>query len=251
MKKFIYMTAAFCIMAAMTAACGKSGEETATTTGAAAGESQTSESAAEEPVTQLAVSNNKPVYLYVMDYAEDLALQQTSYTALWTDEEDMGTFAAIAANESEIDFANDYPSEIAMQNEIWDSIETEETYKIGYEISFDVNGEHRVYTILEPADVAECEDLFMGDVYTEEVTGYLGVWLYDDYNQEGGFYDHVDPDEYTDDTLLTSIKLRLTPEYEAVSNLKLKTFSYSSSLEFDEDGHYNNIYASEISIIRE
>ena len=147
------------------------------------------------------------------------------------------------------DFYEEYGSEIDMQKETWDSVSAAESYRIGYQISFDVAGQHKIYTILSPVDVADEEDLFMGDVDSEEVTGYLGVWLYDDYHQDGGFYDHVDPEEYDGDTLLTSIKLRLTPDGMEMTNLVLEAFSYSNTLEFDSDGHYNNEYGSRVQIV--
>ena len=202
------------------------------------------------PETQK-IENEKPVYLYYMDYASDTAERVSTFSAEWSVDEDLGVFAALAKDGESFDFIDEYGSEILMQQEIWDSVSTSDDYKIGYEISFDVNGESRTYTILEPADVTENDDLFMGDYDEDEVTGYIGIWLYDDYHQDGSFYDHVDVDEYDDDTLLTSIKLRPTPDSSEIDNLVLKAFSYSNRLEFDSDGNYNNSYESVLRIERE
>lgn len=247
MKKTVLLLALM-MSAALAVGCGK--EKTPETTAP----QSTSETAPAETQTETEaqkIANEKPVFLYYMDYGSSTAQRIKTFETAWTDEEDIGIFAALAVDRSSFAFEEEYGTEIGMQQETWDSVDVPGDYKIGYQISFDADGEHKVYTILSPADVADEPDLFMGDVDSEEVTGYLGVWLYDDYHQDGGFYDHVDPDEYDDDTLLTSIKLRLTPDSDVVSNLVLEAFSYSSTLEFDSDGHYNSVYGSRVSIVEE
>ena len=238
----IMLTVCACLMSG----CGK-GKEPETKAAETTGADVTTEAVT---TTQPAKpGNDKPVYLYYMDYGSSTARRIKTYETEMTAEEDIGIFAAIAVDRSSFAFEEEYGSEIGMQQETWDSVNTAGKYRIGYQISFDVDGEHKVYTILSPSDVADEPYLFMGDVDTDEVTGYLGIWLYDDYHQDGGFYDHVDPDEYDDDTLLTSIKLRFTPDSDAMSNLVLEAFSYSNTLEFDSDGHYNNTYGSRVSIV--
>ena len=240
------MMIALMICAAVVSGCGKDREQETkapeTTTEAVSTETETQTEAAK-------ISNDKPVYLYYMDYGSSTAQKVKTFETEMTTEEAIGVFAAIAVDRSSFAFEEEYGSEIGMQQETWDSVEDNGEYRIGYQISFDVDGEHRVYTILSPSDVADDPDLFMGDYDEDEVTGYLGIWLYDDYHQDGGFYDHVDPDEYDDDTLLTSIKLRFTPDSDSISNLVLEAFSYSDALEFDSDGHYNNTYGSRVSIV--
>ena len=113
--------------------------------------------------------------------------------------------------------------------------------------SFDVGGEHKVITILKPDDIALSADLFMGDADNEEVTGYMGVWVYNDIGQSGT-YVHLTQADMTPDTLMTSIKLRPTPQSDQISNLKLKVFSYSSAQEFDAAGHYIGTHGYEIPI---
>lgn len=233
------------ILAIALIGCGKDKKEEASSS------IETAESASTETVTETEterIVNEKPVFLYYMDYGSSTAQRVKTFETEWTDEEDIGVFAALAVDRSSFAFEEEYGSEIGMQQETWDSVKASGEYKIGYQVSFDIDGEHKIFTILSPSDVEKEKDLFMGDVDTDEVTGYLGIWLYDDYHQDGGFYDHVDPDEYDDDTLLTSIKLRLTPDGMDISNLVLEAFSYSNTLEFDGDGHYNDLYGSRVSI---
>ncbi|MCQ2530397.1 MAG: hypothetical protein MJ086_03995 [Lachnospiraceae bacterium] len=203
-----------------------------------------------EPETQApkAILNEKPVSLYTMDYGDMTCNKVTGISREWSEYEDLESFGAFATSEEFFEFS----SETEAHNEIWNSISTEAEYKIGYELSFDVNGESKVITILKPGDIENNPDLYNGD-YPEdgdysEITGYLGVWVYDDMHQDGGFYIHITQAEVTEETLLTSIKLRPTPQSGDVENLVLKAFSYSSPEEFDSDGHYIGNYASSVRI---
>jgi len=245
--------AAAAAAALMLAACGgsKKGNDSTKDTAEAPTGQESMQTQPAEPQTQAPVSigNEKPVSIYYMDYSDNSAHLITSFETPWNDSEDIAYFGIFNTDEPEFTF----DSEKYAHLDRWNEPGTDTEYRIGYEISFDADGEHKVITILSPADIARSEDLFDGDVYSETVTGYLCVWLYDDVNQADDveWYSHVTAGEYNDDTLLTSIKLRLTPEYESVKNLKLKAFSYSSELEFDQDKHYNNAYGYEISILPE
>lgn len=194
-------------------------------------------------VPQGSIPNEKPIILYYIDYATNTCKKVTSFGSVWDSNADLATFGAFVTNQDSFTF----DSEITAHQNDWDSVSTQTAYKIGYELSFDVNGEHKVITLLSPADIDNSADLFGGDVAAGNVTGYMGVWMYDDYHQGGGWYSHVTAEEYNDSTLLTSIKLRPTPASGDVSNFKLKGFSYSNSLEFDSNGHYNGSYGFEVS----
>ena len=246
MKKTVLLMVMLMTCAVLLYGCGKDKTPETRTTETTA-EAITAET--ETTTQEQKIGNDKPVYLYYMDYGSSTAQRIKTFETEMTTEEDIGIFAALAVDRSSFAFEEEFGSEIGMQQETWDSVNTSGEYKIGYQISFDVNGEHKVYTILSPSDVADDPDLFMGDYDNDDVTGYIGIWLYDDYHQDGGFYDHVDPDEYDGDTLLTSIKLRFTPDSDEISNLVLEAFSYSNTLEFDSDGHYNNTYGSRVSIV--
>ena len=251
-KILVRYTAVLLVMTILTvlSACGRgNGNASSGSTSESAGETEEAQTeTAAEPETQLQIDNEKPVKLYVMDYSDNSASLIKTYEAQWDDQQDLGIFGAFNSDEPVIYFESEKYAHL----DLWDAVDTEKDYRIGYEISFDAAGRHYVFTLLEPQDIEDAPELFSGDVDTEEVTGYLGVWMYDDVHQEdGAWYSHVAPEEYNDETLLTGIKLRLTPAYEEVSGLKLKTFSYSSMLEFDADRHYNNVYSYEISIISE
>ena len=247
MIKKISITAVLVLLAAIAAGCAGAGsrKEAATET-----VSQEMVSETTSPVTQEApeIENEKPVRLYEMDYSADTARLVKDYYTDWDPDHDIAVFGAFNTDESEIYFNTEKEAHLRY----WNSVETAADYKIGYEISFEVGGEKRVITILGPEDVEKSDDLFMGDVDTEEVTGYLGVWLYDDVNQEdGAWYSHILPEEVDEDTLLTSVKLRATPKSKEIENVILKAFSYSSALEFNEAKQYNNNYGYEIRILND
>ena len=113
-----------------------------------------------------------------------------------------------------------------------------------------MGGEHKVITILKPDDISGNPDLFMGDAENDTVTGYMGVWVYNDIGQSGT-YVHLTQDDMGPDTLMTSIKLRPTPQSDQIDNLKLKVFSYSSNQEFDSEGHYIGTHGYEIPVNRQ
>ena len=193
------------------------------------------------------IKNKKPVKLYYMDYALGEAQLIKSYSCKWDPDEDIGVFGAFNSSQDTIPFT----SETEAHQTLWDQEETDESYRIGYEISFMLDGKKRTVTILSPSDIEDSPYLFMGDADSGDVTGYMGVWVYDDYHQDGGFYSHVSADEFDDNTLLTSIKLRPTPKSSGISGLELMTFSYSSDLEFDSDMHYNGQAGYSVDILNE
>lgn len=193
-------------------------------------------------------ANEKPIQLYTVDYSTMTCTKATNISKNWTPSEDLCSLGAFVETENSFEFQ----SESVAYRERWEKVNTATDYKIGYELSFDVDGETKVITILKPGDIESNPDLYNGD-YPDGgdysgITGYLGVWVYDDMNQEeGAFYIHITQSEVTDKTLLTSIKLRPTPQSDAISNVSIKGFSYSSNDEFDTDGHYTGDYASVVT----
>lgn len=213
-------------------------------------ESETESTAATEPAA-VTIPNEKPVRLYTMDYNTMTCNQVSSVRKPWSVSEDLEAFGAFCSQETSFAFS----TETQAHQDTWNSVQTSAVYKIGYELSFDVGGEHKIITILQPGDIESNPDLYNGD-YPENgdyssITGYMGVWVYDDMHQDGGFYTHITQAEVTDETLLTSIKLRPTPQSDQISNLVLKAFSYSSQEEFDAAGHYANSYAAQVTIDKE
>ena len=198
-----------------------------------------------EPVqpTVVDLPNEKEVRLYLIDFGAHTGKLVTEYTGVWDPAYDINIFEAINTDQDTFIYDDYY----MLHESYWNAVDTQVPYKIGYELSFDVNGQHKVITILKPDDIATNPDLFMGDAENDEVTGYMGVWVYNDIGQSGT-YIHLTQADMADDTLMTSIKLRPTPQSDQITNLKLKVFSYSSTQEFDSSGHYIGTHGYEIPI---
>lgn len=193
-----------------------------------------------EPTT-VDLPNEKEVRLYV-DNSGVMELVR-EYNSSWSPDYDIAIFEAINSEEENIHYDNYF----TLHEMYWDAQATALTYKIGYELSFDLNGERKVYTILSPSDILDNDDLFMGDAVNDVVTGHMGVWVYYDMHQTGT-YVHLMPEDMTEDVLMTSIKLRPTPLSGEISNFKLKAFSYSSEQEFNSRGQYIGTHGYEISV---
>ena len=125
--------------------------------------------------------------------------------------------------------------------EIWNKYTTSEyenlNYKLGWEISFEVNGEKIHKTILKPSD-------------SESFYNYLEIYLYDGVHHEyGEWYSHLLDNEITDNTLITSMKLTCGSDYKNItSDIYVKAFSYLTNNDFDENGYYRGKSYDEVTI---
>lgn len=211
-------------------------------------EETSSEETSEEETSPETV-NEKPISLYVQDSDNSKYVKVSEVTDAWSDTQDLVSLIALVSDEEEVP----YTEWLTAIKDSWNSVETETEYRVGYEISFDLNGENIIITILEPEDVEESEYLYNGDYPSDGdysgITGYMGVWVYDDMaHEQGEWYSHVTSETKTDSTILSSIKLRPTPQSGEISNLVLRGFSYSSDEEFDENGNYAGAYAYTVTI---
>lgn len=98
-------------------------------------------------------------------------------------------------------------------------------YKIGFNISFQVGEDIRSVQILKPSDVNSIFD-------------YVQIYLYDDINQDGGFYSHITDSEFNDNSILSSVKLTASTKIDDItSDIKVKVFTYDED-DFDDNGIY-------------
>lgn len=112
-------------------------------------------------------------------------------------------------------------------------------YKIGYQIEFKLkDGTHFKETILKPVEFSEFS-----------FSNYLYVWLYDDINNSG-WYSHLESDEVTSDTVMSSIKLMSTTGSKEIDGpIRLTVFTYDLD-DFDELGYYRGVSQFTTSIER-
>lgn len=132
--------------------------------------------------------------------------------------------------ELEVYYTNELNIKNSNQKELFDyyrsNYEKSNDYKIGYFISFKTNSEEFNQTILSPKDTLIFYD-------------YLELYLYDDYHRERGeWYSHTTEEDYTKDTILTSIKLTAGKKIDEVaSEVIISAFTYH-----DEEDFLNNLY---------
>ena len=132
--------------------------------------------------------------------------------------------------ELEVYYTNELTIKNTNQKELFDyyrsNYEKSNDYKIGYFISFKTNSEEFNQTILSPKDTLIFYD-------------YLELYLYDDYHREKGeWYSHTTEDDYTSDTILTSIKLTAGKKVdEVIEDITISAFTYN-----DEEDFLNNLY---------
>ncbi len=132
--------------------------------------------------------------------------------------------------ELEVYYTNELTIKNTNQKELFDyyrsNYEKSNDYKIGYFISFKTSSEEFNQTILSPKDTLIFYD-------------YLELYLYDDYHREKGeWYSHTTEDDYTSDTILTSIKLTAGKKVdEVIEDVTISAFTYN-----DEEDFLNNLY---------
>ncbi len=111
-------------------------------------------------------------------------------------------------------------------NKYYKNYENIDKYKIGFIISFEAEGKLYKEQILTP----DCEYIF---------APYLYVYLYDDINQpNGSWYSHLLPEEVTDKTIFSSIKLFMANKATDISSpITLTVFTYDED-DFDSSNNY-------------
>lgn len=104
--------------------------------------------------------------------------------------------------------------------------------KIGFNITYTVNGEKISHNILTPNNTMDHWEYFM-------------AYLYDDYVNLGkGFYSHIENDEYTDSTLFTSFKLQCGAYCLDASDITLSVFTYDGEDDFSDNTYRGDSKAS-------
>lgn len=106
----------------------------------------------------------------------------------------------------------------------YNKYENIDDYKIGFEISVEINGEKKENVLLNPKN-------------QHKLNPQLYAYLYDDIHNSG-YYSHVTMDDLKDNTIFSSIKIYLHDKInEITSPITLTVFTYKDDNDFI-DGHY-------------
>ena len=120
-------------------------------------------------------------------------------------------------------------------NQYYSNYNDIDNYKIGYHITFQVESQKLEATILKPSDA-------------EKIIDYVIVYLYDDINQNSGWYDHITEEEMMPETILTSIKLTANSKItDITSPITVTAFTYDND-DFDELGNYRGNSSFKVTI---
>ena len=135
----------------------------------------------------------------------------------------INTFSIILSNEDEV---QGYSIK-KIFNKMIEENSNINNYKIGYNLKFNLkDGREINENILRPLN------------YGNYGFGpYIYAWLYDDIHANG-WHSHIEENEYTDDTIMSSIKLMWgSSANEIASDIELSVFTYDSD-DFDSNGNY-------------
>lgn len=189
----------------------------------------------ESEIKETYIDNNPitpGIYMYYNSYTDRKLL--TEYTTTWNLNKDLCSLEIYYTNEPNIPGTN--------QKKLWNNYinnyENIDNYRIGYNIKFETKTETINKNILSPKD-------------TDEIYKYMQIYLYDDIHQkDGAWYSHITEEEFTTDSILSSIKLTgSTLTNEITSNITLTVFTYDED-DFDENNQYRGKSKSTITIKR-
>ena len=167
--------------------------------------------------------NETPIALYLLE-GNTLVRADTVYCD-WTRDSILGLFYSFPSNEESI-YCTDYETQ---WEEAWASYNTD-GYKVGYSIKLELDTGETIYrTLLDPIPV------------DDDIFSHIQLYLYDDVTyMPGRAYYHMTPEEMTDETMLTSIKLVGYKETKGVNGpIEVTVFTYNGDEDFDsETGEY-------------
>ena len=180
-----------------------------------------------------------PVPVYVDENPVTVGLYQNgklvkSVTAPVQASVDIASFDVYFTNEENVGGTNTKRN----FNKYAANYENVNAYKIGFMISFSIDGEEITKTITGPKD-------------TYIFGPYIYCYLYDDVHQpDGSWYSHVKENDVNDDTIYSSIKLYAVDDASKITSpITLTVFTYDTEDDFDEFGIYrgNSKYAITIN----
>lgn len=170
------------------------------------------------------LDNTIPIGLYTLKNGQYVLTRE--FSCDWSRDSIFSLFYAIPSNDETIASTNFE----TIFNEYWNKNEKASEYKIGYNIKLSLDtGEVINRTLLDPIYV------------NDDIFSHIQLYLYDDVTyMPGRPYYHMTPEEMTDETMLTSIKLVGYKETKGVNGpIELTVFTYNGEEDFDpETGEY-------------
>lgn len=177
----------------------------------------------EEPKQPEYVDDN-PITIGLYNGSNSKRVLVKDFKSKWPSKKDIETFTALFTNDETV--SNGYIQNVFY--EYYNKYENPSNYHIGYHIKFTIDdGTTLQQTILTPKD-------------TEVLYDYLETYMYNGPQKKiGQWYSHVTEEEYTESTILASIKLTAgSLIHKITSDIELTAFTYNGLDDFDENGNY-------------
>ena len=196
----------------------------------------TTETTIAETTTQ-DTSEPNPIGLYLKHRELGTYELITEYKGDWVIGKDIKAFEAFASNEALIS-GDTYGN---LWKARWNDHPDVAISKIGYRIDIVLKDGGTITRMMtRPSDT-------VGDF-----NDYVEVWIYDDiYNLGASWYSHLTEADFSDSSLMTSIKLTAAEKIDDVSEIKLTAFIYDSANDFNQEtGEYTGQNYYQISILR-
>ena len=166
--------------------------------------------------------NKTPIGIY--KYQENTLTKLTKINVTPVVEQDIGVFQIFPSNEETITLNKGFGPAF---NEEWSKYNS---VKLGFNIKFSLaDGRNISYNIFSPEN-------------TFDQWEYLMNYLYDDYANYGkGFYSHIEKEQFTENTLMTSIKIQSSYSVDQInSKISLTVFTYDTEDDFDNNEYRGN-----------
>lgn len=170
------------------------------------------------------LDNTIPIGLYTLQNGQYVLTRD--FYCDWSRDSILGLFYAIASTEETLPKTGFE----TLFNGYWNKNEKASEYKIGYNIKLSLDtGEVINRTLLDPIYV------------NDDIFSHIQLYVYDDVTyMPGRPYYHMTPEEMTEETMLTSLKLVGYKETKGVNGpIELTVFTYNGEEDFDpETGEY-------------
>ena len=178
-----------------------------------------------EDITEEKIDTIIPLGLYM--YTNNKRILINTYEPIWKMHNDLCSLEVYYSNENEL--------EQLPQKELWKKyyntyINDLNNQKIGFEIEFNTLDGYIKKQIISPEDTES------------HFSNYILAYLYDDINNTG-YYSHITPEEHTNETIISSIKLTAGTYYEKItSDISLSVYTYNTDKKENDLYVENNKY---------
>lgn len=178
--------------------------------------------------------NIMPIALYRENEVGDLNLAK-DYSTMFKKGTDIGLFQIYPSKEEKITMHKDFANAFY---KTWNSIDQNKTHKIGFHLSYELEDGTKIsHYVYNPST-------------TMLHKKYIKVYLYDDYaHRNDSWYSHIEKEEYSKDSYLTSIKLTPGSDIQKVSSsIVFTVFTYNGEDDFNKNGDYRGVSKYSITI---